>query len=650
MASKAAYKALKVDYQDIERMVIKDDEEIEDVIDAKLQKSIIKQVNDEYEMSFKFNEAKRAKNLARLKLYNNQRRDDDTVGDPLMFTVFNTIHAALYDDRLMVNWEGRGGSGDEDIEENLNALSKFDYVVMDKSKTDYFWNWDAEFFGRGLLLMMDFDRGDDVMAPIPELLDAATFIRDPRATSVNGDMKGKGSMRFGGWEVGATYYEMKKLSGYFNLKSLRKDKEVRSLLQEAHQARSLAQGTTPFEPNEEGLGKYDNYEFKLLNWMTTIKGKKYLVTLGNSRSIVVRLIELKYNDKWPILDRPLYPMSNDWDGVSIPDLTEDKQRAKAILLNLGVKSAIADAIPQYAFDKNKIKNLNDLNVKSQKYIAINGDTNNAITPLNKSTVHQYVNLIMDMLDGAAQKATATPEIQQGIVSSKQRTLGELELVSSKVDTRYSMSAKIYGWSERSYWRQWYLLYKKHFKEKIDEKIVRIQGALAPEWRPFTRENIISSVDPDASIESMVISEAKRQRDQQAFGVTAQLAVQNPDNDRRFFEKESARLAGMSKEKVDAAFPPTVDEIQAEKENELLNVKKLPKISIDDDHRVHRQIHGKANQNAYSIAHIRAHEKLMITKRDRPDLFPPPQEIPAEGPARQPQNNPPALPQATTPTN
>ena len=650
MASKAAYKALKVDYQDIDRMVVEDDKEVENVIDAQLQKSIIKQVNDEYKMSFKFNEAKRATNLARLRLYNNQKRDDDAVGDPLMFTVFNTIHAALYDDRLMVNWEGRGGSGDEDVEENLNALAEFDYAVMDKSKTDYYWNWDAEFFGRGLLLMMDFDRSDDVMAPIPELLDAATFIRDPRATSVNGDMKGKGSMRFGGWEVGATYYEMKKLSGYFNLKSLRKDKEVRSLLQEAQEARSLAQGTTPFEPDEEGLGKYANYEFKLLNWMTSIKGKKYLVTLGNSRSVIVRLTELKYNDKWPIIDRPFYPMSNDWDGVSIPDLTEDKQRAKAILINLGVKSAIADAIPQYIFNKDKIKNLNDLNVKSQKYIGVNGDTNGAIVPMNKATVHQYVGLIMDMLDGAAQKATATPEIQQGIVSSKQRTLGELELVSSKVDTRYSMSAKIYGWSERSYWRQYYVLYKKHFKDEIDEKIIRIQGALAPEWRPLTRENIISTIDPDVRIESKVISEGKRQRDQQAFAGSAQLAIQNPENDRRYIEKKAMRLAGSSKEEIDAMFPPTIDEIQAGKENEILDAKKLPKISIDDNHQVHRQIHGKANQNAYSVAHIRAHEKLMIIKRDRQDLFQQQQPIPVEGQGQQQQqNSPPASPAPTTPT-
>ena len=93
------------------------------------------------------------------------------------------------------------------------------------------------------------------------------------------------------------------------------------------------------------------------------------------------------------------------------------------------------------------------------------------------------------------------------MSGKDRTLGELELISSKVDTRYSMSAKIFGWSEAAFWRWWYRGYKKNFKEDIDEKVVRIQGANAPIWRPLMRDNIISDVDPDAKIESKVISES-----------------------------------------------------------------------------------------------------------------------------------------------
>ena len=133
----------KTIYTDVEYEVVDNDEISTDVLSAADQKRIAMQIEKEYQVSFPYNEAKRKIQLSRLKLYNNQRRDSTTVGDPLMFTVFNTVHAALYDDRLMAQWEGRGGEGDEDVEENLNALTNFDYDVMQKAKLDYDWNWDA---------------------------------------------------------------------------------------------------------------------------------------------------------------------------------------------------------------------------------------------------------------------------------------------------------------------------------------------------------------------------------------------------------------------------------------------------------------------------------------------------------------------------
>lgn len=613
---------IKINYIDIEREIVQDDEIVSDVIDIKTQKRIIKQVDDEYNLCKPYNETKRKKNLGRLKLYNNQMRDDKAVGDPLMFTVFNTVHASLYDDRLMANWEGRGGRGDDDVEDNLNALANFDYDVMQKSELDYKWNWDAEFFGRGLVLMMSFDRAEGRMCPVPEYIDASTFIRDPRATSVNGDMQGKGAMRFGGREVGATYYELKDLPGYFNIKSLKKDKEINDMLDETREAHRIAQGLENFPQKEESLGKYDNYEFRLIDWFTTIQGQKYLVTLGNNRSVIVRMIKIDYNGKWPILDRALYPMASNWDGVSIPDLTEDKQRGRAVLLNIAMESAKSEVTPTYLFDQTRIKNKNDLNFKINKFIAVDGRVDNAISPVQKSTAHAYASLIMDVLDQSAQRATAATELRQGIQSKANRTLGEQELAAAGGNQRFAMSAKIFGWSERDFWRQWYVLYKKHFKNDIDEKIVRIQGALAPIWRPLKRDNIISNVDPDVKIESRIISEQKKQNELQGFSNFVSIAIADPDANKRFLQRQLGRKNGMSKEEVDLAFPPTVDELQAEDENNLLNAEKLPKISVTDDHLVHIDIHSKANQNAYSVAHIQAHKRLMLTRRDRPDLFPP----------------------------
>lgn len=626
----------KIKYSDIEIEVVKNDEISTEKIDAKTQEMVIKQVESEFQVANSFNRAKRQKNLSRLKLYNNQMRDDKSVGDPLMFTVHNTVLSDLYDDRLTTNWEGRGGGGDDDVEDNLNAVSEFDYDVMQKAEIDYFWTWDTLFFGRGLVLLMGFDRSEGKMCPIPENIDAATFIRDPRATSVNGTASGKGAMRFGGWEDGKTYYELKKKKGYFNIDALRKGKDIPDDLQdELRTAHRTAQGLENFSQKEETLGKKENYEFKLLHWFTTIKGEKYLVTLGNSRTTLVRMLKLDYNNKWPLIDRALYPMAGNWDGVSIPDLTEDKQRARAMLLNIAMESAKAEVTPTYLFDQTKIKNKNELNFRINKFIGVDGEVGNAMMPVQKSTAHGYASLIMDVLDVSAQRATAATEIRQGIQSKKKTTLGEQEMAASGGDKRFGMSAKIFGWSERAFWQQWYVLYKKHFKSEIDTKIVRIQGAMAPIWRELTRENIISTVDPDVKIESKVISEAKRREARDSFNAYLGLALQDPSVNRRFLQKKAAKLNGLTKEEVNLAWPPNVDEMQAEDENILLNEGQLPPVSITDDHLTHIDIHSKANQNAKTLAHIQAHKRLSRVKRDRPDLFPPAEGLQVKEPVTEP---------------
>ena len=399
-----------------------------------------------------------------------------------------------------------------------------------------------------------------------------------------------------------------------------------------------------FANKEEELKKYENYEFRIWRWFTSLRGQKYMIELANSRSLIIRMQKL--DKRWPIIDRALYPMSHDWDGVTIPDLTEDKQRAKAVLINLGLDSAKSEVLPNYLFDQTRIKNKNDLNLRTNKFIPVDGRVDNAILPVQKSTVHQYANLIMEILDTAAQRATATPEIQQGIMSQKQRTLGELELVSSKVDTRYSMSAKLYGLSEANFWRQYYSLYKKHFKNKIDEKIIRISGAFAPVFRPLTRENIIADIDPDVKIESKVISEGKRQRDLNKYISLAQILLQDPNNNRRFIQKRTAKFFGMNKEEIDQTFPPTVDELHAEEENDIMNNDKWTNVSVMDDHQTHLSIHSKANPNGNSAAHIRSHKKAMLMKRNRPDLFPPLPEPQFTAPAMKTKENGPA---PTTPT-
>jgi hypothetical protein len=462
------------------------------------------------------------------------------------------------------------------------------------------------FFGNGMLLTQEFDR--EKMCLKPKVLDPCTLLRDPRAVGFNGDANGDNACRFWGRELSATKYELEK-GPYFNLEELKTGRELKSLLQKAKDKRCKAQGLSEINDKENELK--ENAEYDIVHWYTHLKGQKYLVGVGNQKTKLIRLTKIE-GDKWPAINRKLFPNSHDWDGVSIPDLVEDKQRARAILQNLGLKSAKADVEPMYLFNEDRIKNRADLNFGFNKFVRVSGQgaVNDAVQPMNKPLIHQQVSWIMDLLDQSSQRALATPEIQQGIVSKQARTLGELELVTAKVDTRYSLASKIFGWSEAEFWGDWYFGYKKHFKEKIDKKMVRIAGVFGPEVRKLTRENLIGQVDPDVKIESLIISEAKRIKDRNAWTGYYQIIVNNPDANRRFADKELARLNGMKTQQIRMLFPATLDELEAEMENEMLEAGKTARVEIEQDHQTHIIIHAKLADNDLRDEHIKMHKKAM----------------------------------------
>lgn len=578
-------------------------------------KDLIKQIQSEYSISYFYMKPKWDEWALRLKLYNNQKRDKAAVGDPLLFTIHQTVLASLYTDRLSVTFDHRE-EGDEETAENLNDLAIYDYDEMEKDIIDYFWDWDASFFGRGLVMLMEFDTKRK--CPVCENWDPMTTLRDPKAKSVNGDMKGRGRSRWIGREIRLTKQDMKDAGYYFNFEDLKADNtDIKSLVDEYAQARADAQGYSNMVVPETLEG--DNQTYRLLEWITRYEGKLYIVALAEDRKRVIRFSPIQ-GDKIPILDRSLYP-TNDWDGVSVTDLVEDKQRARAKLTNLGIKVAEAGLYPMYLFDNTKIKNRADLNYEQNKFISVDGNPTGAVQVMQRDQIKQDVNYIMNTLDVAAQKSTATPDIQQGQVSGEKRTATELNIINQKVDTRYSLSAKIFGWSEKRFWRQWYFLYKTYFEAGIEEKVIRIKGVLGAKFRPLRRENIIARIDPDVEVKSRVVSETENYNKLQIFRAYVQMIAQDPTVNLRYAEKRLGKLSGIKQDELNQLFPKTIDEMLAEEENENLETNKLATVRATDNHQVHLYIHNKLSDTPAKYAHIRAHKKAMVIIKENPGLVP-----------------------------
>lgn len=584
-------------------------------------KSLLEQVNSEYEMAWKFMKPKIDEWALRLKLYNNQKRDKKAVGDPLMFTIHQTVLASLYSDRLDVEFEGTE-DGDDEQAENINDLARYDEEKMQKDEIDYEWDWDASFFGRGLVLLNEFDA--ESKTPLPENIDIMTWLRDPDAKSVNGDSRRRGAMRYGGREIRLTKQEMKDARIYFNLDKLETGakNDHKSLVDQNSRLRSEAQGRGDIQDTSI---KGENKTYRIREWFTHWKGNKIIVGSANDGKIVVRYTVIgESNENWPIEDRAIYPMSKDWDGVSIPDLSEDKQRARSIAQNLGLAQIESNLHPRYVFDSTRINNKADLqNIKQNQFIPVDGSPAGAVVPLQTHAVRTEVQWILDILDVASQRATATPEIQQGVQSEEQRTASEINLVASKVDTRYSLSAKIFGWSEKKFWKQWYRIYKKHFKKDVYEKSIRISGAAGSKWRKLTRDNFIMAEDPDVRIESKILSESKRLQRLQMFRAFLKdaMATIGRELNMRFAIKHLAKLSAIEKDVIDRVIPPSVDELDAEEENEELSGNSIVEVEPTDDDIVHIDVHNKASDTKAKESHIAAHRNNMLLKKQRPELFP-----------------------------
>lgn len=583
---------------------------------------LIKQIQLEYSLCWENQQSKIQVGLERLALYNNQKRDKNLVGDPLLFTVHQTVLASLYNDDLEVEFIGRE-EGDDETADNLTATAKYDFERMDKSTLDYYWIWDASFFGRGIMKLFEFNRDKKFNCPIPELFDPMTFLHDPKAISIFGDLKGRKSMRFGGREIELTRMELKEEKGYFDIEDVKSGEEVNSLVKNANEARNKAAGLDDIKNvSEKDLGNSEIVN--CLDWYTYYKGEKVNVILANGKSKVIKIT--KTGDTFGLIDRPMYPNSHSWDGVSVPDLIEDKQRHRSVILNLALQGMKSDMYPSYLYDETRVKNKADLlSLRLNKYIGVDGDGDirGAVAPINKSSYSQAMaNWILNILDASVQKATATPDMQQGQLSDQKRTASELNLVASKVDTRYSLSAKIFGWSERAFWRQWYNLYKEHLSSGIDEKVVRIAGSMGNKFRKLTKENLISTVDPDIKIESRTVAENMRIKDRMLLNNYAVNVFNSPNAvGKKYLERKMAKLNGLQPDEINIIYPPSIDEMVAQDENDkYLSLNKLTEVKPKDNDLEHLQIHSKASETAAKAAHIHAHKVQLMLKKTNPEIF------------------------------
>ena len=585
--------------------------------------TLITQSCSEWEQGWWFMKPKWDEWALRLKLYNNQKRDKESVGDTTMFSVFQTILASLYEDTLAATFSPRE-VGDDEIAENLELTANYDYDIMEKDIIDYEWDFETLFFGRGLLCVMDFD--EDTLTPSPYVWNRMVTVRDPEASNVSGDRAGRGASRYIYREIRMTMQQLKDAGTYFdfeNLKTNGNKNDTKSPLDQYMRDTAEASGlsdVTKFS-NLDG----DNATLRLREGFTYWKGKLCFVTLADNGKKVIRYQELN-RKKIPIIDRVIYPIPNTFDSPSIPDFTEDKQRARAVAMNLALKGVKANLHPMYLFDKNKVDERQDFNFAFNKFIPVIGNPSGAVVPMTKDHIKADVSYIMDTLAQSAERATGTPDIKQGASPQGQTTATRDALVSQGSESRYGLAARIFGWSERRFWQEYYNHLKENMDEGVHEKIVHVVGALGAAWRPFKKKDLVVAdghKDPNIKIESKAVAEARRFNDAKLFRDYLTLAAADPTAQIRSGMRHYGKLIGMKTDLIEQIYPPTIDELRAEEENMMINEGMKAIVLPEDDHYMHLQIHNKLPDSPHKLAHMNAHKRALILQKMNPEMVPAP---------------------------
>ncbi len=598
-------------------------------LEAEDEKKLLRQVQAEEEFASKGLDSWIDKNLKRLRLYNNQKRDEELVGEPLLFTHMNTWLSSLYDDELDKQWIPRE-DGDIESAENLSNVADYDVELMGKDELDLNVLWDALFFSYGLIDMIEFDVNKK--CPAPSVIDPTSFRYDTLSSSIDGNSVNKGGMRFLFWDLYMSEREVENSPVMFPdaLKKLQKETSKETEKQkEARQLRIEALGgdIVHFDNNEMG----DNNVYQILQCRTWWDGKKVLLLLTPDCQTILGGKILPLDEKgnslsWWVASKRINPQPHQFKGVSLPDILEDKQRKKAVLINDALNLTRISVYGSHAFNKNLIKNVNDLKWGFDKWIPVDGDPRQAIAPVYKDSPNLNVlDNMLNYLDVSAQTASATPSLQQGVLSEQRRTLGELEMVAESSKTRYSLALKTIASGDKEFWNLWYLSYKVFFNDGLGEKVIRVAGSTRS-FRKISRKDILCKVDPDVKITSKALSEASKMRRFAQYIKLLEVVLQDPEADKRAGMKHGMYLAGMDKEEIDNVFPPTRDEMIAKEQNDMLGRDETPPFLPNDNHQVHIRIHKEARDSKKKDRHMSLHMKALKLEQANPDLNPDQNEL------------------------
>ncbi|MDE1971178.1 MAG: hypothetical protein KGI50_06430 [Patescibacteria group bacterium] len=599
-----------------------------DFVSKSGNEKILEQIANEYEEGQSFLRNKKQRWTKQLVLMSNLRRGDSTLGSNSLFSFFYRVMANLYDDKRQIAFVGNEDS-DYKKTEMLNKLSMHDYDEMDKSVIDYDWLWDALFFGEGYLETMSWDEEKKLMVPC--VINPLAFAHDPKFSDVQ-------KWRFYSKWILRSGADINLMIRSGSIENIRNAQELPAGMEpelwDYTIKREQAKDTNATDQSGSGQIAIQNNIYQIMEHATYDQnGDKWIYWTDKNFSKLIRRQKVDFKDgkkygdietsRWPLVRKIAFREPHSTQSVSIPDLIEDKHRARNVLINLMFIAAKDEANPLYVFDEGAIVDANALLQRQvSQHIAVKKGSNPSasIVPLNtKQTISSSLNAFLSMLQQESLDAIgiSQPNLPQQPKGKKSATeAAVLQMIAEMTST---LQNKILNVSEKEFWSHWYHRYiNPDYIKDGDKKIISVSNASGIIFEEIELDGIKTKYPPRVKIISSKEAEFKknlRQAQMMKYFPLLQ-GVANPSGMKNFMKYVFLPSFIDDSSTISLIMPDTIDEIKAHQENEMIAKNKLPSISDNDDDEVHMAIHLQARGGGVKWAHYFAHEEQLANKKEK----------------------------------
>ncbi len=580
----------------------------------------LKYIQDRYMESFYFLLPRKRRQVRQLVLLNNLQRGDENIASTLLLTLFNRIMASLYDDKIQIKFLPSQGINQEQLN-SYNVLAQSDYLEMGKNKLDYDWVWDTLFFGRGYIETLKFNKKRKIMEPC--VINPLVFGYDPYFEDVQ-------DWRYYWKWITKSKTDIERLIKKGVITGITKPEEIMSGVDEYLWNYKILRDRAKkaIEPPADSI---NGDVFQILEYYGyNEKGKRCVNWIDRGFSKILYKEELKLDDlilnegekeeiasKWPIVVKEAFREPHSTVSFSVADLLEDKHRAKSVLLNLAFIAAKDKANPTYLYNPDKIKDITQfMSRQINQHIPVE-DILTAVAPLNtKEPMSPELLSFVTMLQQEANAPIGTGVSLQPQKNKTSNTATEAAIDQQLNDMAQSLQSKVMQFGEAEFWSHWFHRYAKYGKE-LKDKMANVVGVKGTTSTEINLKDFNTNYPPGIMVYSAKEAEYKElilRRDLMTL-YPALMQSLDPDGLRNFNKHIFFPKFLQDPSLIDVMLPKTIDEIQAEAENERLADNKTVPALETDNHTTHIYTHMMLQPKTWAVwFHLEMHNKMLAQQK------------------------------------